>query len=44
MGFHYYVLHERRSLGPVTINLITPPQSGEVTLASRTAHPSFGST
>ncbi len=44
MGFHYYLAHDCRSLGPVTINLVPPPQNGEVTIRSRTARPTFGST
>lgn len=42
MGFHYYLEDGCRSPGPVVINLVTPPQNGEITEGPRSAHPSYG--
>ena len=42
MGFHYSLEDGCRSAGPVVINLVKPPQNGEVTEGPRSAHPSYG--
>lgn len=42
MGFHYYLEDGCRSPGPVVINLVTPPQNGDISEGPRSAHPSYG--
>ena len=43
MAFHYDPVSQAcRSLGPVTINLVMPPQHGALSTARGTAHPQFG--
>ena len=43
IAFHYDpVSHACRSLGPVTINLVAPPQHGALSTARGSARPQFG--
>ncbi|MGI3903850.1 MAG: hypothetical protein ACRYGP_18155 [Janthinobacterium lividum] len=44
IGFHYYLEEGCRSPGPVQINVVTPPQNGEVSEGPRSAHPSYPAT
>jgi hypothetical protein len=44
MGFHYFLDDGCRSPGLVTINLVTPPQNGEISQGPRAAHPSYAAT
>lgn len=41
IGFHYDLEEGCRSLGPVRINVVTPPRNGEVSKGPRSAHPSY---